>query len=250
MAIAPIRCETSRSSVWNALPRHVAGNMPIGRRPHYAATPAVTRPPSPATPTRSVSANYIAFEPSATTVALRYEGMPADGFLSLLETHDHLDELFHLHQEALLVMRWPLAIDLFDAYRRLLTLHVAQEEERLLPLFQRAGTIAGAPVELFTGQHRKMFAQLDRIGALLDSIGQKAAPRRDAIEVLDHETAFKHLVEHHHGAEGKYFYPALEKIASTREVTELVLHCWQQWNLARDNLLPLVARAQREIDTP
>ncbi len=185
--------------------------------------------------------------PCGSTHALRYAGMPADGFLSLLETHDHLDELFHLHQQAVLIMRWPLAIDLFDAYRALQALHVAQEEERLLPLFRRAGTIAGAPVELFTGQHKKMFAQLDRLGALLDSIRQIGDVRRSAIEVLDHETAFKHLAEHHHGAEVKYFYPTLERMASTREVTELVLDCWQQWHAARSDLAPLLARAEQEF---
>lgn len=174
--------------------------------------------------------------------------MPADGFISLLETHAHLDEVFYLHQQAVVIMRWPLATDLFDAYRALQALHVAQEEERLLPLFQRAGTIAGAPVELFTGQHRKMFAQLDRVGALLDSTRQKDDARRSAIEVLDHETAFKHLVEHHHGAEVKYFYPTLERMASTREFTELVLHCWQQWHTARNNIAPLLARARQEFE--
>jgi hemerythrin-like domain-containing protein len=174
--------------------------------------------------------------------------MPADGFLSLLETHDHLDELFTLHQKAVLVMRWPLAVELLNAYRSLLTLHVDHEEERLLPLFHRSGKIAGAPVELFTGQHRKMFVQLARVAGLLAAIEQNDDICRSAIAVLDHETAFKHLVEHHDGAEAEHFYPALQRVASTQEVAEIVVLCWQQWSAARAVLAPLVERAQQELN--
>lgn len=180
--------------------------------------------------------------------ALAFGSMAADGFLSLLETHDHLDELFSLHQQAVLVMRWPLALELLGAYRRLLTLHVEQEEQVLLPLFKRAGTVERAPVVLFTGQHRKLFAQLDRITAYLESVQQQDDIRRRAIDVLDLETAFKHLVEHHDGAEVAYFYPTLQKMASVGETRELVMRCWQDWNSARNQLVPLVARAQQALD--
>ena len=174
--------------------------------------------------------------------------MSAEGFLSLLETHDHLDEVFSLHQQAVLTMRWSLAVELLEAYRSLLSIHVEQEEQQLLPLFQRAGAVERAPVVLFTGQHRKMFTQLERIHAILEAAKQGDDLRRGAIEVLDHESAFKHLVSHHHGAEVEHFYPTLQQMASTAEVVEVVQRCWLQWNAARANLLPLVTRAQHALD--
>lgn len=180
--------------------------------------------------------------------ALPFSSMPVDGFLSLLETHDHLDELFSLHQQSVLVMRWPMAIELLAAYRSLLSLHVEQEEQVLLPLFERAGAVERAPVVLFTGQHRKLFNQLDRIGARLESVRPREDSRRSAIEVLDLETAFKHLVEHHDGAEVTYFYPTLQRMASETETADIVKRCWHDWNRARDNLVALVARAHQSLD--
>lgn len=174
--------------------------------------------------------------------------MSNDGFLSLLETHDHLDELFSLHQQAVLLMRWPLAVELLDAYRSLLSLHVEQEEELLLPLFERAGGVERAPTVLFKGQHRKMFAQLERIAALLSGAQQHEDVRRGAIEVLDLETGFKHLVEHHDGAEVDHFYPTLQRMGTEQETVDIVQSCWRQWNVARDNLVPMVGRAHRELD--
>ncbi|HEY5961164.1 MAG TPA: hemerythrin domain-containing protein [Polyangiaceae bacterium] len=174
--------------------------------------------------------------------------MSTDGFLSLLETHDHLDELFSLHQQSVLVMHWPLAIELLSAYRSQLVLHVDQEEHRLLPLFERAGPVDRAPVALFTGQHKKMFSLLDRIVSQLGTTHQSEDARRAAIEILDLETAFKHLVEHHDGAEVSYFYPTLQRMASDHETATLVQTCWEEWNRARAALVSVVARAQQELE--
>ena len=174
--------------------------------------------------------------------------MTQDGFLSLLETHDHLDELFLLHQEALVMMHWPLASELFEAYRSLLDLHIAQEEQVLLPLFERAGSVPRAPVVLFTGQHRKLVSHLDRIATALSDAPQSEEPRRQVIALLELETAFKHLNEHHDGAEVAYFYPTLEKLATKDELANVVKQCWDEWNNMRAGVLRLVARAQQTMD--
>jgi hypothetical protein len=174
--------------------------------------------------------------------------MSQEGFLSLLETHDHLDELFLLHQEAILVTQWGLATELLEAYRGLLALHVDQEERQLLPLFERAGSVPKAPVVLFTGQHRKLVSQLERIAATLKLAPESDEPRRAAIYLLELETAFKQLNEHHDGAEATYFYPNLAKMATERELYDVVHRCWSQWDHARSGLVGLVARAQQSLD--
>jgi hemerythrin-like domain-containing protein len=174
--------------------------------------------------------------------------MSQEGFISLLETHDHLDELFLLHQEAVLVTQWGLAAELLEAYRSLLSLHIDQEEQQLLPLFERAGSIPRAPVVLFTGQHRKLVSQLERIATTLKLAPESEEPRRSAIYLLDQETAFKQLSEHHDGAEATYFYPNLAKMATERELFDVVHRCWSQWDAARAGLVSVVARAQQTLD--
>lgn len=174
--------------------------------------------------------------------------MPQDGFLSLLETHDHLDELFLLHQEALIMMNFELASELLAAYRKLLAIHIEQEELELLPLFERAGAVPRAPVVLFTGQHRKLTSHLDKIALGLAEASQSEEPRRLVIALLELETAFKHLNEHHDGAEVEYFYPTLEKMATSAEHADVVSRCWNQWNSARTEVLKLVSRAQQTLE--
>lgn len=171
------------------------------------------------------------------------------GFLSLLETHDYLDELFGLHQQAVLLMNWDLAEELLSAYRKLLELHISHEEGNLLPLFERAGQIPRAPSILFTGQHKKLLGQLQVLASRLAHAREDGIePRRHAIALLDLETTFKHLSEHHDGAEMESFYPTIQRIASEQEHQTILVRCRSEWCRARDSLVDLVARAHRVLE--
>src|SRR6185503_9449909 len=89
-------------------------------------------------------------------------------FLPILKVHDHLNELFLLHQEALLTLDISLAQERLKEFEDELLAHMRMEEDILLPVYQRAGRIPGGPVEFFTGEHKRMLEAVDRIKTALN----------------------------------------------------------------------------------
>ncbi len=67
-----------------------------------------------------------------------------------------------LHQECLMVGAFEVARDVLCEYRRLIVVHMEHEEGVVLPVYARAKTTRW-PAEMFTGQHKKIRALLDRI---------------------------------------------------------------------------------------
>jgi hemerythrin superfamily protein len=162
---------------------------------------------------------------------------------SLMELHAELDELFLLHQEALVERRFDLARELCAAYRRLLTTHMRHEEALILPIFERAGPVPRWPVVLYTGQHQKLLALLDQIEARLGSL----AGRRGAIELISFEATYKHLLEHHDGAEREGLYPVVDRSASPEEQTRVLETVRTEWRAAVEREAELVARARQDL---
>lgn len=160
--------------------------------------------------------------------------MTEASFADVVEFHTDLEEVFALHQEALIELRLELARDVLAAYRALLGLHMKHEEERLLPVFDRAGRIEKWPRALYTGQHEKMLGLLERAAAGLD--GMIASPpdnlRRSVIALLDFETTYKHLHEHHDGAERQGLFPTCDKVSEPAERRELLLAFRRDWRVA------------------
>lgn len=154
-------------------------------------------------------------------------------FLALLETHRDLDELFLRHQESLLALNLEQAARELEEYEQRLLRHMAEEEDWLLPIYGRAGAIPGGALELFTGEHRKMREFVTRfkktLAALRSRLGlQSDWPRdlkRELITLLDQQTLFKHLVEHHGAREETILYPALDRVTSEPERAELLKRC-------------------------
>jgi hemerythrin-like domain-containing protein len=147
----------------------------------------------------------------------------APSFLSLLDTHEELDELFLTHQEALLALDLDRARDLLWEFETGLRHHMRLEEELLLPIYQRAAPVPGGAVELFTGEHRKMLWFLERFKESMAELeaGQPDLKRR-VIQLLDHQAQFKHLVEHHDLREQSILYPALDRVTGEAERRELL----------------------------
>lgn len=160
--------------------------------------------------------------------------MTEQSFMELLEFHADLDEVFALHQEALLERRLELARELLGIHSSLLALHMKQEEEVLLPIFERAGTVERWPKILYTGQHEKLVALLGRAGAALDAMiaTPLANPRRAVIALLDHETTYKHLHEHHDGAERQGLFPTCDAVTTSAERAGLLSQLRRDWRAA------------------
>ena len=115
-------------------------------------------------------------------------------------------------------------------YVRLLTLHMRHEEELLLPLYGRTEPPRRYPLVLFTGQHQRMRELLaalqERVSALAS---QSRVQSRDVIELLDSERTYKHLSEHHDGAERQALFPTLDRALASAEELSRVERCLSEW---------------------
>ncbi|MBO0726955.1 MAG: hemerythrin domain-containing protein, partial [Blastocatellia bacterium] len=148
-------------------------------------------------------------------------------FAELLNIHERLDELFLLHQESLLRLDLEMAAERLRIYDRELRAHIQVEEDLLMPVYERAGKIAGGPPEFFTGEHRRMLEFLARFAAALDELkGASGDPARGAIRLFDEEAAFKSLCEHHDMREGAIFFPALDRVTDKTERRDLIDRCF------------------------
>ena len=174
--------------------------------------------------------------------------MTAPTFTSLLTAHEALETVFWHHQE-LLVLRAPLqALEVLQTYRRLLSVHLAQEEQLLFPIFQREPAHPRWPLVLYSGQHEKLLKLLDRcLTSLERALGQQGVDRRFIIQLLELETTYKHLLEHHDGAERQGFFPALDEKSTPAERAEVLARCLNEWNSALSEHQAVLARAERRL---
>ncbi len=152
--------------------------------------------------------------------------MPELSFVSLLDIHQVLRELFLQHQEALLDADLARARERLEEFERRLLHHIREEEELLLPIYQRAGVIPGGPPVLFTGEHKRMRELLAGFGQALSSLEQNPASRkRGILWLLDRQATFKNLMEHHDLRETNILYPALDRVTSEAERREVLARC-------------------------
>ncbi len=155
---------------------------------------------------------------------------PPSSFLSLLETHEWLDEHFLLRQEALLTQDLPLAVELLKKVEEGQREHIRVEEEILLPVYARAGQIPGGNPEFYINEHRKMLTILDGFKETLPRLIEKSPGerRREIIELFDQGYWFKRLLEHHDNREENILYPVLDGVTSEEERKELLEKCFPE----------------------
>jgi hypothetical protein len=166
-------------------------------------------------------------------------------FSRLLEVHRELDEIFLLHGECLLLGELELGRGVLHVYRELLLLHMQHEETAILPLYAEVGPAPRFPLVLYTGQHEKLLGMLDAIiNRLGELIGDARAIRRGVLAVLDRETTFKHLNEHHDGAERDGLFSWLDAHVAPESATRLVQKCLDEWWAKRALLESPLARAR------
>ena len=145
-------------------------------------------------------------------------GAPAASFLSLLHEHERLDDLFLQHQEALLDADIPRASACLQDFAQGLRSHIRLEEEQLLPVYERAGTIPGGGVALFRGEHKKILEYLDRFVQTVAEMTEGPEPlKRKILQLLDEEVVFKHVMLHHDLRERNILYPVLDSVTEEQE---------------------------------
>ena len=147
-------------------------------------------------------------------------------FISLLEIHEHLNEMLLLHQEALLALEVELAVARLEVFERELCAHIRVEEELLLPVYARAGRIQGGAIEFYTGEHKKILEFLARFKARLEELKEgKTDLKRGVIELFDEQARFKQLLQHHDMREQNILYPTLDTVTGDEERRELLNRC-------------------------
>jgi hemerythrin-like domain-containing protein len=147
-------------------------------------------------------------------------------FVSLLDIHKALQELFLQHQEALLDADLMRAGKRLEEFEGRLFDHIREEEELLLPVYERAGAIPGGPSVLFTGEHKRMQELLAGFKQALSSLKQDPGGRkRGILWLLDRQATFKNLMEHHDLREATILYPALDRVTSEAERRDILARC-------------------------
>lgn len=124
-------------------------------------------------------------------------------------------------------MDLPLAESRLREFEASLLAHIRSEEE-LLPVYARAGRIAGGSPEMFTGEHKRMLEFIARFYRRLEKMATSPADmKRRVIGLLDEEAMFKLLAEHHDSREQTILYPALDNVTTEEEKRNLLARCLQ-----------------------
>jgi hypothetical protein len=151
-------------------------------------------------------------------------GASSLSFTELAHTHEELREEFLAHQELLLTATLEEAWVQLLRYRRKLIKHLKFEESQLLPIYRRDPVLPNGKPAFFLLDHKQILEQMD---VLYDRYQEaKAAPEHERprllIRLLDAETRYKSLVEHHETREERYLFPRCDEIASEEEREKLL----------------------------
>jgi hemerythrin-like domain-containing protein len=127
----------------------------------------------------------------------------------MMAVHAELDERYFAHQVALLDRDFPRALQRLRHYRELLLIHMADEEQHVLPHYRDLGGDAtNAPVKLFLGEHARMREFVADAERRCEALCERADDRA-LLELLDREATYKNLVLHHDLRERNALYPFL-----------------------------------------
>lgn len=130
----------------------------------------------------------------------------------LLDLHAELDEDLALHREALMRLDLGTARERLDEFMAALTAHLREEEEVLLPAYEKLNVeVRGGGAHLYRAEHKKILWWLGELDRLLGELeAQPQVGPRDVLVVLDRECTFTHLLGHHDLRERGFLYPILD----------------------------------------
>lgn len=163
--------------------------------------------------------------------------------LQLLDVHTLLEDLLLAHQTALLDRNLPAAAHWLQQFDSQLRQHIADEEAWILPVYaEHIDPPEGAKLIFFQSEHEKLLKSLDELHARLMAIEPAGTPlqfgdilappapsqisAREIIALLDRESSFKDLLQHHDARERTFLYPLLAAHlpdTAQREILERVV---------------------------
>lgn len=137
--------------------------------------------------------------------------------------HKVLNWLFYRHQMAVLNQNKEEAIKLLEHHEELVKFHMGQEEEFLIPLYEkRCPPVRGGAPVIFTGEHQKIMELLSLFSRLATTWVHSNGPGQETLDLLDQEHRFKELMEHHDMRERKILLPEVERVTTEAEKQELL----------------------------
>ena len=124
----------------------------------------------------------------------------------MMRVHAELDPALHDHQVALLDRDPTRARRTFAEFAAKLREHIADEEIHILPAYaQLGGDASNSPASQFEVEHRKLLAFVVECEQRLAQLGL-APGDRPILELLDRQSWFKSLMQHHDIREGRVLY--------------------------------------------
>ena len=141
----------------------------------------------------------------------------------LMKVHNVIDELFFEHQRALLHFDFEKALGLLNAYESTLFSHMADEENILLPVYEKRADFpaAGAP-KLYYDDHAKMRSHLGLFKQTIRDMQSEPELDRVMLQLLDREAFYLRLCSHHDRREADYLYPILDALLADEEKYEML----------------------------
>ncbi len=141
----------------------------------------------------------------------------------LLDLHNHLDGMFFEHQRKLLRYEFSSALDLLRRYETALVTHIEDENTHLLPIYaERGEQLKGGAVQMFYDEHEKLRAHVEQFAEVIEQLPDDPEQDKKLIWLLERESFFKKLCDHHDIRETRFLYPELDRITTETERIDLL----------------------------
>ena len=171
---------------------------------------------------------------------------PPSLFATVHRYHLYLDELLHLHQEALLEKDIALALEFWQLHAQMLRVHIELEEQWLLPALARSVVKPAWEAAIYRAEHGKILSLGDNLKLALGDLQHVAPGRRILIALLDKQRSYKNVLEHHEEREEKGLLPELDASLSAVELEQINSACGKCWDglhqVQRDTVIRLIRR--------
>ena len=173
---------------------------------------------------------------------------PSGLFATVHRFHLYLDELLHLHQEALFEKDIVLALEFWQLHTAMLRLHIELEEQWLLPALERSVVKPARGAAIYRAEHGKILSLGDMLSQTLGSLRNTVPTRRVLIALLDKQRSYKNVLEHHEEREEKGLLPELGASLSAGEIDQLNSTCVTCWDDLHRCQRATVTRLIRRLD--
>ncbi len=152
----------------------------------------------------------------------------------IAQCHRDLDQLFFVHQEAVLLGELARAIETLQQFTRAQNTHKDFEDIHLLTRLADLDNPGDWPPSLYSHEHRKITTMLAGLEEDLVQLNKQAltgtALRSKLIEMLDREKSIKGLCEHHQEREEAGMLPALDAQTDTEWRTAIIEPFIAEWH--------------------